>query len=625
MPAQEFSTIWCLSFLVLSSGNLDLGSRLVVVKHHDDAATQIRVERTAPDSAVMCYRSGSGSGNEAANVHPFPGICAHILVNGTTATNGADFVVGSTSSQGLAILSLSANISIVCYNPHWDRVMGAKCTGIHSSGSVMNRLGDVVIDSGYEVPYSVDGQLEYPNLRMARLADDAAVVCYQKETNETWADKTICTYVKVSHSSIVKGPDVVLGTTWRPSDWSRKTGGKPLEGVALSGFSPDIAVACYNQKRWSPWYHSSLVCNTLSISPTGGFLKGEDVVVMVDENSYLATEIRVAAYSSQYGVVCYRLLRFEGQSYPAICARLQLPCRLYNNVHGCSFHNNSGLSKGFDVTIASVSPLGLSLEIFSAKLALACYAPLKGASDSNQLDGRVGLVCNTLTLVCYSSSSGALTTSCDSESVWLLKGPDMIVDNTEVTQIRISSSSPTTGTLCYRREDASSVPFYPGVCSYVQLGTSQTYQRFSPGRVLGSVAHDGIASAALSLTSSFACYNPSSSSNMGLTCDILSTSSAPDLQTTTTKTTTATDKHVSSNASTSTGRGGTGTSSVQVLRRSGTSTKAEMSPTTTAATTTPSVSWQAWGRPIMGQLSQAVRSTAYITVLLALYNSLCMF
>merc|ERR1719443_2444089 len=109
---------------------------------------------------------------------------------------------------------------------------------------------------------------------MARLRDDAATVCYQKVSNETWADVSVCTYVTVNSSAVVKGPDVILGKTWTPSDWSRSTGGKPYEGLALSGISHNLAIACYNQRRWSPWYHSSLVCNTLQISQAGDFVKG---------------------------------------------------------------------------------------------------------------------------------------------------------------------------------------------------------------------------------------------------------------------------------------------------------------------------------------------------------------
>lgn len=328
---------------------------------------------------------------------------------------------------------------------------------------------------------------------------------------------------------------------------------------------------------------------------------------MVHEDSYVATQIQVAAFSPQHGAVCYRLLRFEDQPYPGICAHLRV--------------NASTLSKGSDVTVASVSPLGVSLEVFSSELALACYSPLKSAK------GNSGLICNTLSLACYSSDTGALTSSCGSERIFLLKSPNIRVDNTEVSQIRLSSSSPTAAMLCYRREDGSAVPSHPGICTYMELGSSS--MQVSPGLALSSVSQDGISMSTLSQRWGIACFNPSPSNNMGLTCDLMKAHCDPcknaDLQNRSIQPSTTTSTSIPIGTSVSMAWEWASTSSPKVLERAGASTTASVVQETSAVPTTVSPTAKVLGRPTLGHISRSTHSTVCMIVLVTVFNSQCMF
>lgn len=442
-----------------------------MVNADTDAVSELRVASCGANVAVVCYRSRSGSGTRHSAAQPYPGICTPVHLNGTLLSKGPDLTFGSVSLDGLSLQSLSETTTLACYNPEWSSYLGVKCTAFNLIGTQLMKVADVVVDS------TLYGAT---HIQITRYSTDAVVVCYRSSRSSSNNQNIgICKEVALRNSAltggffaglgfIVPGRDVILGSV-------------SASGISMASFAVTIGVACYNP---NPSQSIQVVCNCIHASQTG-LLKGDDVVV--DASTSGATEIRVAKLSETLGIVCYRSGQYSiRQPYPAKCVQLRL--------------NGTALSKDPDLVLvlASVSSSGIRLEAFSGDLAVACYTPFHSKNG--------GLVCNTLEV----------------SDKWLVRGPDIIVDSSSMSMSHVSvrSISPRLGVVCYRRENTTSDPPNPGVCTHIHLRSSMAEDSTTPGQVIGSVAPSGVAMASLSANKTLICYSHGAHS-LGLTCNVM--------------------------------------------------------------------------------------------------------
>jgi len=427
---------------------------LGIVKESEDAATNLRVVKAANSTALVCYRSGSGGDTTASALYPYPGVCSAVHLEGTHLVKGPEFVIGSTSQAGLQVMSWSDGAILACYNPHWSTDVGIRCTLIQCSGLVLTRAADIDVDS------TSDAATDF---RMARSSDQVATLCYLQARIIG-----MCSSIELhGNGSLSKGPNFQLGSV------AEAGGGS----VALTSFSENVSIACYNHKHAG---QIEFVCTALNAS-SNQILRGTDVVVDMGTS---ASQITVAAFSPEVGAVCYRVAQFNARlPYAGTCVQLRLA--------------NATLSLGRAVTFGSASGMGISLEVFSAEYAFACYTPRSSGSVS------LGLMCNVLEV------SGE----------WLLKGSDLVLSSSDVSQVHISSLSSTTVMICFRELLAADATSHVAICVHVEVDEYGSALLLLPGRVIGPASYNGVNVAGLSAASSLACYNPSQRSYLGLVCN----------------------------------------------------------------------------------------------------------
>jgi hypothetical protein len=214
--------------IVAASGTtLSAGAALVVNNADTSFAALVTLSASA---AVYCYTDGDGQG------HLNHGTCKLLAASGTTLTAGAALVVNSADTQYLALASLDATTSVVCYTDHGNSAHGT-CKVLTASGTSLTAGAALVVNSA--TTYSFN---------LVSLDATTAIVCYEDRPGSN--KYGTCNILTASGTTLSAGAALVVNSG-------------ETNSFRLAALGASAAVVCYTNSISS----LHVYCSLLAVPP----------------------------------------------------------------------------------------------------------------------------------------------------------------------------------------------------------------------------------------------------------------------------------------------------------------------------------------------------------------------